>query len=82
MLKHYDPYKSRKAYFGFSFTFQIGIKYMSRKYFNSYYSNKDHQRIMLDPMIMIVQNLGLFLTAVTPTTVAPTANHFGPYWTI
>ena len=38
--------------------------------------------MMVDPMFMIVQNLGLFLTAVTPTAVAPTADQFGPYWTI
>ena len=35
--------------------------------------NKDHQRMMLDPMFIIVQSLGSFLTAVTPTDVAPIA---------
>ena len=35
-------------------------------------TNKDHQRMMVDPMYMIVQNLRLFLTTVTPTAVAPT----------
>ena len=35
--------------------------------------NKDHQRMMLDPMFMIVQSLRSFLTAVTPTAVAPIA---------
>ena len=35
--------------------------------------NKDHQRMMVDPMFMIVQNLRSFLTAVTPTAVKPTA---------
>ena len=35
--------------------------------------NKDHQKMMVDPMFMIVQNLRLFLTAVTPTAVAHTA---------
>ena len=35
--------------------------------------NKDHPRMMVDPMFMILQNLGLFLTAVTSTAVAPTA---------
>ena len=44
--------------------------------------NKDHQRMMVDPMFMIVKNVRLFLTAVTPTAVAPTADQFGPYWTI
>ena len=34
--------------------------------------NKDHQRMMVDPMFMIVQNLRSFLTAVTPTAVTPT----------
>ena len=34
---------------------------------------KDHQRMMVDPMFIIVQNLSLFLTAVTPTAVAQTA---------
>ena len=36
-------------------------------------SNKDHQRMMVDPMFMIVQSLRSFLTAVTPTAVAPIA---------
>ena len=35
--------------------------------------NKDHQRMMVDPMFMIVQSLRLFLTAVTTTAVAPIA---------
>ena len=35
--------------------------------------NKDHQRMMVDPMLMIVLDLKSFLTAVTPTAVAPTA---------
>ena len=35
--------------------------------------NKDHQRMMVDPMFMIVQGLRSFLTAVTPTPVAPIA---------
>ena len=35
--------------------------------------NKDHQRMMVDPMLMVVVDLRLFLTAVTPTAVAPTA---------
>ena len=39
-------------------------------YFNK---NKDHQRMMVDPMFMIVKNLRLFLTAVTLTAVTPTA---------
>ena len=35
--------------------------------------NKDHQRMMVDPMFMIVQSLWSFLTAVTTTAVAPIA---------
>ena len=35
--------------------------------------NKDHQRMIVDPMFMIIQNSRLFLNAVTPTAVAPTA---------
>ena len=35
--------------------------------------NKDHQRIMVDPMFMIVQSLRSFLAAVTTTAVAPIA---------
>ena len=35
--------------------------------------NKDHQRMMVDPMFMIVQSLRSFLTAVTTTAVAPIA---------
>ena len=35
--------------------------------------NKDHQRMMVDPMFMIAQNFRSFLTAVTPTAVAQTA---------
>ena len=36
-------------------------------------ANKDHQRMMLDPMFMILQSLRSFLNAVTPTAVIPTA---------
>ena len=36
-------------------------------------NNKDHQRMMVDLMIIIVQSLRSFLTAVTPTTVTLTA---------
>ena len=39
----------------------------------SYFINKDHQRMMVDPMFMIVQSLRSFLTAVTTTAVAPIA---------
>ena len=35
--------------------------------------NKDHQRLMVDQMVMIGYNSRLFLTAVTPTAVAQTA---------
>ena len=35
--------------------------------------NKDHQRMMVDQMFMIVQNVRSFLTAVTPTAVTLTA---------
>ena len=35
--------------------------------------NKDHQRMMVDPIFMIVKNLWLFPTAVTQTDVTPTA---------
>ena len=34
--------------------------------------NKDHQRMMVDPMFMIVQSLRSFPTAATTTAVAPT----------
>ena len=37
------------------------------------YINKDHQRMMVDPMLLIVQNLWSLLTAVTTTAVAPIA---------
>ena len=40
---------------------------------NHYNGNKDHQKIMVDPMFMIVQSLRSFLTTVTTTAVAPTA---------
>ena len=49
-------------------------------------TNKDPHRIVIDPMLMIIYNLRLFLTAVTLTAVAPTAvwefkkNKFGPYY--
>ena len=33
---------------------------------------KDHQRMMVDPMFMVVQTLRSFLTAVTSTAVTPT----------
>ena len=35
--------------------------------------NKDHQRMMVDLMVMIVQNVKSFLTAVPPTAVTQTA---------
>ena len=35
--------------------------------------NKDHQRMMVDPIFMIVQSVRSFLIAVTPTAVAPIA---------
>ena len=35
--------------------------------------NNDHQRMMVEPMFMIVQNERSFLTAVTPTDVTPNA---------
>ena len=35
------------------------------------YNNKDHQRMTVDTIFMIVQSLGSFLTAVTPTAVTP-----------
>ena len=35
--------------------------------------NKDHQRMMVDPMFIIVQSFRSFLTAVTTTAVAPIA---------
>ena len=37
------------------------------------YYYKDHQRMIVDPMFMTIQTLRPFLTAVTPTDVAPTA---------
>ena len=43
---------------------------MSRDPIKSY---RDHQRMMADPMLMNIQNLRLFLIAVTPTAVKPTA---------
>ena len=42
-------------------------------FFNYFLINKDHQTMIVDPMFMIVQNVWLFLTAVTSTAVAPTA---------
>ncbi len=35
--------------------------------------NKDHQKKMVDPMFMLVQNLRSFLTTGTPRVVSPTA---------
>ena len=34
---------------------------------------RDHQRMMVDPMFMIIQSFRSFLTAITPTAVAPIA---------
>ena len=36
-------------------------------------TNKDHQRMMVDPMFKIIQNLRSFLTAVTTIAVTPIA---------
>ena len=49
------------------------ISQMSLEYCQCQTPNKDHQRMMVDPMFMIIQSLRLFLTAVTPTAVAPIA---------
>ena len=38
--------------------------------------------MMVDLMFIMVQNLRLFLTAVTPTAVALSVDPFGPYWTL
>ena len=38
--------------------------------------------MMVEPMFMIVKNLGLFLVAVNPTDVLQTTEQLGPYWTI
>ena len=46
----------------------INIKELSQ-----YRFNKDHQRMMVDPMFIIVQSLRSFPTAVTPTVVVPIA---------
>ena len=35
--------------------------------------NKDHKRMMVDAMLMIVLDLRSFLTAITPNVVAQTA---------
>ena len=40
------------------------------------FKNKDNQKMTVDPMFMIVQNLWLFLTDVTPNNVAPTTDNF------
>ena len=38
-----------------------------------HFINKDHQRMIVDPMFMIIQSLRSFLIAVTTTAVAPIA---------
>ena len=43
------------------------------KYWRRQFNNKDHQKIMVDPMFMIVQSVRSFLTAVTTTAVTPIA---------
>ena len=59
--------KKRNIYLICKFTNIVNAD--SREYF---YLNSDHQRMMVDPMFMIVQNVRSFLTAVTPTAVTPT----------
>ena len=41
--------------------------------YHSTEEKKDHQRMMVDRMFMIVKIVRSFLTAVTPTAVRPTA---------
>ena len=41
--------------------------------------NKDHERMMVDPMFMIVQSLRSFLTVVTTAAVAPIAVIFNVF---
>ena len=45
--------------------------YYSIYFTKGIHRNKDHQRMMVDPMLMIVQSLRSFLTAVATTAVAP-----------
>ena len=40
---------------------------------HTFWLNKDHQRMMVDPIFIIARILWLFLTAVTPTTAATIA---------
>ena len=35
-----------------------------------YYNNKDHQRVMVDATLMIVQNSRVFLSDITPSELA------------
>ena len=56
--------KTKTMHFNFTKNYQFG---------NRLHLNKDHQRMMVDPMFMIVQSFRSFLTAVTTTAVAPIA---------
>ena len=39
-------------------------------------TTKDYQRMMIDPMFMIVQNTRLFLTAITPKCYRTNCGYF------
>ena len=70
-------------YLGIYFTFlvnpytvreeNLNISTQNKQSCYIYNLNKDHQRMMVDPMLSIVLDLRSFLTAVTTTAVAPTA---------
>ena len=53
------------------------VNYANKNYMvdltDACWNNKDHQKMMVDPMFMIAYILRSFITSVTPTAVAPIA---------
>ena len=56
-----------------SYIYLFISRYLTKLSLHGDGQNKDQQRMMVDPMFMIVQSLRSFVTAVTPTAVTPTA---------
>ena len=52
--------------------YQFSFNYFKSKFSCGLLENKNNQRMMVDPMSVMVQSLRSFITDVTPTAVTPT----------
>ena len=76
-------YLSSDSFIWISVIWQFKLNICHPTFFAEYLApvifTKNYQRMMVDLMFMIIQNLRLFLTVVTPTAVAPAVNHIEVY---